>query len=635
MFDALSDRLERISTRLRGKGRISEADLDEALGEIRTALLEADVEISVARRFCDGIRLRVSTEALAKSLTPGQQVIRAVHEELIGVLGGETLKLSYASRPPTVVLMAGLQGSGKTTTSAKLALWWKQQGRNPLLVGADLQRPAAVEQLRVLGQQAGVSVFSEPTDPVACARAGLEEARRLGRDVCIIDTAGRLTIDAELMDQIRDISAATEPHYTFLVIDAMIGQDAVATAKAFHDTLELSGVILTKLDGDARGGAALSVKGVVGKPIAFASTGERLADFDLFHPDRMADRILGMGDVLSLIEQAERSMDSDEVAKSASRLMQGQFTLDDFLSQLRQVKKMGSIGGLMRLMPGMSKEMRQAAGQIDDGEVAKVEAIVCSMTPDERNDTSLLDGSRRSRVARGSGTSIQDVNTLLKQFKEMQKMMKGMASGNMPNLPGMPSMAGMSGRAARKLAQQAGGPGLPGAPKEADFDMLSQLMGDDSELAARLPGPAGAGAGATRGQRQQGHQEEEEGRAGDPTERSVVPPSARMDGDDVQISGGISFVAVKLRLVRMGKKKQPTYRVVAADSRSPRDGRFLEIVGTYAPRGSSTAEPDAVIQIDNAKAVKWLVNGAKPTERVERLLKTSGALDEFAAARST
>src|ERR1700722_15939756 len=485
MFDALSDRLERISTRLRGKGRISDEDLDDALKEIRTALLEADVELSVARRFCDGIRLRVSTEALAKSLTPGQQVVRAVHEELVGVLGGDTLKLTYASRPPTVVLMAGLQGSGKTTNSAKLALWWKQQGRNPLLVGADLQRPAAVEQLRVLGQQAGVTVFSEATDPVSCAKAGLEEARRPGRDICIIDTAGRLTIDTELMQQIRDISDATQPHYTFLVIDAMIGQDAVATAKAFDDTLSLSGVILTKLDGDARGGAALSVKGVVGKPIAFASTGERLADFDLFHPDRMADRILGMGDVLSLIEQAERTMDTDEVTKSANRLLQGQFTLDDFLSQLRQVKKMGSLGGLMRLMPGMSKEMRQAAGQIDDGEVAKVEAIVCSMTPAERNDTALLDGSRRSRVARGSGTSIQDVNTLLKQFKEMQKMMKGMASGNMPNLPGMPNMAGMSGRAARKLAQQGAGAGGPGQP---DLDMLSQLMGDSGELPSSFPG---------------------------------------------------------------------------------------------------------------------------------------------------
>jgi signal recognition particle subunit SRP54 len=488
MFDALSERLERISTRLRGKGRVSDQDLDEALSEIRRALLDADVEFSVARRFCDGIRLRVSTEALSKSLTPGQQVIRAVHEELVGVLGGETLKLSYASRPPTVVLMAGLQGSGKTTTSAKLAQWWKRQGRNPLLVGADLQRPAAVEQLRVLGQQAGVTVFSESTDPVRCARAGLEEARRLGKDICIIDTAGRITIDAEMMEQIRDISVATEPHYTFLVVDAMIGQDAVATAKAFHDTLELGGVILTKLDGDARGGAALSVKGVVGRPIAFASTGERLDDFDLFHPDRMADRILGMGDVLSLIEQAERTMDSDEVAKSASRLMQGHFTLEDFLSQLRQVKKMGSLGGLMRLMPGMNKEMREAAGQIDDGEVAKVEAIVCSMTPAERADVSTMDGSRRSRVARGSGTSIQDVNTLLKQFREMQKMMKGMASGNVPSIPGMPDMAGMagmSGRAARKMARQAAGAGGPGQP---DFDMLSQLMGESGELPESLPG---------------------------------------------------------------------------------------------------------------------------------------------------
>src|SRR6202050_4249890 len=267
MFDALSDRLERISTRLRGKGRISEAELEDGLGEIRIALLEADVELSVARRFCDGIRLRVSTESLSRSLTPGQQVIKAVHEELVAVLGGETLKLTYASRPRTVVLRAGLRGSGKTTTSAKLALWWKQQGRNPLLVGADLQRPAAVEQLRVLGEQAGVTVFSENPDPVSCAKAGLEEARRLGRDVCIIDTAGRLTIDADLMEEIRGISAATDPHYTFLVIDAMMGQDAVTPAKAFHQALELDAVILSKLDGDARGGAALSVKGVVGKPL--------------------------------------------------------------------------------------------------------------------------------------------------------------------------------------------------------------------------------------------------------------------------------------------------------------------------------------------------------------------------------
>src|SRR5580658_6632756 len=368
MFDALADRLERVAGRLRGRGRLSEADLDEALAEIRTALLEADVEQGVVRSFTDAVRARTVGEALSKSLSPGQQVVRAVHEELVRVLGGEALKLTYTSRPPTVVLLAGLQGSGKTTTAAKLAQWWKQQGRNPMLVGADLQRPAAVEQLRVLGGQIGVTVFSEPSDPVRVAKAGLDEARRLA-------------IDEGLRREVRDISRAVEPHYTFLVVDAMTGQDAVATASAFHATLELDGVIVTKLDGDARGGAALSVKEVVGRPIVFASTGEKLADFDLFHPDRMADRILGMGDVLTLIEQAERTMDEEVVARSASRLLSGRFTLEDFLEQLQQVRKLGSLGGIMKLMPGMSKEVRAAADQIDDREVNRVEAIVRSMTP--------------------------------------------------------------------------------------------------------------------------------------------------------------------------------------------------------------------------------------------------------------
>jgi signal recognition particle subunit SRP54 len=442
MFDALSDRLERIAGRLRSRGRLSDADLDEALGEIRTALLEADVELGVVRGFVAAVRERCSGQALSKSLTPGQQVVKAVSEELVRVLGGETLKLTYASRPPTVVLLAGLQGSGKTTTAAKLARWWKQQGRHPMLVGADLQRPAAVEQLRVVGGQAGVTVFSEPTDPVSVAAAGLAEARRLGRDVCIVDTAGRLAIDEELMDEVRRIAGAVQPHYTFLVIDAMTGQDAVATASAFHQHLNLDGVILTKLDGDARGGAALSVKEVVGRPIVFASTGERLGDFDLFHPDRMADRILGMGDVLSLIEQAERTMDRDAVTESATRMMEGRFTLEDFLAQLQQVRKMGSLGGIMKLLPGTSKEMRQLADQVDDGEVARVEAIVRSMTPAERVDPTVIDGSRRVRIARGSGTATQDVNQLLKQFREMQKMMKGMAGGTMPNLPGMGGAGG-------------------------------------------------------------------------------------------------------------------------------------------------------------------------------------------------
>jgi signal recognition particle subunit SRP54 len=493
MFDSLSDRLERVAGRLRSRGRITDADLDEALGEIRGALLEADVEVGVVRTFVAAVRERCSGEVLSKSLTPGQQVIKAVHEELVEVLGGEALKITYASRPPTVVLLAGLQGSGKTTTAAKLAQWWKQQGRNPLLVGADLQRPAAVEQLRVLGGQVGVTVFSEPTDPVAVAAAGVEEARRLGRDVCIVDTAGRLAVDESLMDEVRRISHAVEPHYTLLVIDAMTGQDAVATATAFHQTLELDGVILTKLDGDARGGAALSVKEVVGRPIVFASTGEKLGDFDLFHPDRMADRILGMGDVLSLIEQAERTMDRDTVAKSAARLMEGRFTLEDFLDQLQQVRKLGSLGGIMKLLPGMTKEMRQAADQVDDGEISRVEAIVRSMTAKERADPSIVDGSRRVRIAHGSGTSTQDVNQLLKQFREMQKMMKGMAGGG--GLPGMGGMAGMGGG---KLG------GVLGARKQ--LSALESLGADgvDDELAELFGGggagglPLGPGAGGGR-----------------------------------------------------------------------------------------------------------------------------------------
>ena len=357
-----------------------------------------------------------------RSLTPAQQVIKIVHNELIETLGGETLRITYASKPPTVVLLAGLQGSGKTTAAGKLARWFKQQGRSPLLVGADLQRPAAVDQLRVLGGQVGVPVFSETSDPVAVARAGLAEAERVGRDVLIVDTAGRLTIDEELMAEVRSISEAVTPHYTFLVIDAMIGQDAVTTAEAFHQSLALDGVIITKLDGDARGGAALSVKEVVGRPIVFASTGEKLADFDQFHPDRMASRILGMGDVLTLIERAEQEYDADVAAKAAERLQEGTFTLDDFLEQMQQIKKMGPISNLMKLMPGMPKELRNA--EIDDRELSRVEAIIRSMTPGERQDPSVINGSRRLRIATGSGTTTTAVNQLVKQFGEAQKMMR-------------------------------------------------------------------------------------------------------------------------------------------------------------------------------------------------------------------
>jgi signal recognition particle subunit SRP54 len=424
MFESLTERFDGIFARLRSRGRLSEADVDEALREIRLALLEADVELGVVRRLVERIRDRCVGAELSKSLTPAQQVVKIVHEELVGVLGGETLRITYAPRPPTVVLLAGLQGSGKTTTAAKLARWFKQQGRRPLLVGADLQRPAAVEQLRVLAGRAGVQFFSEPTDPVAVAKAGLEEADRRGRDVVVVDTAGRLAVDAELMEEMRRISEAISPHYRFLVVDAMTGQDAVATAKAFHELLALDGVIVTKLDGDARGGAALSVKEVVGRPIVFASTGEKLEDFDVFHPDRMAGRILGMGDVLTLIETAERTYDEQAAKKAAASLQAGRFTLEDFLEQMQQVKKMGPLKGLLGMLPGLPKEVREA--DLDDRELTRVEAIIQSMTPEERRDPSIVNGSRRLRIANGSGTTTTEVNQLLRQFKEMQKMMRSL-----------------------------------------------------------------------------------------------------------------------------------------------------------------------------------------------------------------
>ncbi|HEV3367833.1 MAG TPA: signal recognition particle protein [Acidimicrobiales bacterium] len=476
MFESLTDRFEGILTRLRSRGRLTEADIDEVLREIRTALLEADVEIGVVRNFTQAVRERCIGLELSQNLSPGQQVIKIVNDELVAILGGETLKISYAGRPPTVILLAGLQGSGKTTASAKLARWFKQQGRNPLLVGADLQRPAAVDQLRVLGQQAGITVFSEPSDPVAVATAGLEEAKRLGRDVLIVDTAGRLAIDEALMDEIRHIAGAVNPHYTFLVIDAMTGQDAVATAAAFHEALSLDGVILTKLDGDARGGAALSVKEVVGRPIAFASTGEKLDDFDQFHPDRMADRILGMGDVLSLIEQAERTMDRDVATKGAAAIIEGRFTLEDFLEQLQQVKKMGSMSGMLSLLPGVPKDVKQASSAIDDRQIGQVEAIIRSMTPGERVNPAVIDGARRVRIANGSGTATSDVNALLKQFKEMQKMMKGMGKGGMSG-----ALGGMFGRGP-KMSPQA----------IAEMAELSETGAGGGEL----PAFAGTGAGA-------------------------------------------------------------------------------------------------------------------------------------------
>ena len=382
---------------------------------------------------------------LSKSLTPAQQVIKIVNDELVTALGGETLRIAYASKPPTVVLLAGLQGSGKTTASAKLARWFKAQGRNPMLVGADLQRPAAVEQLRTLGRQIDVPVFSEPSDPVTVAGGGVAEARRVGRDVVIVDTAGRLAIDGEMMEQVRQVSATVQPDYTFLVVDAMTGQDAVTVAEAFNETLAIDGVILSKLDGDARGGAALSVKEVIGKPIAFASTGEKLADFEQFHPDRMASRILGMGDVLSLIEKAEEVYEKDEAEAAAAKLLEGDFTLDDFLDQMQQLKKMGPLSSVIGMIPGLPKEARNA--EIHDDQLKRVEAIIRSMTLEERRKPDLVNGSRRLRIANGSGTTTAEVNALLKQFKDVQKMMKRMGGlgskkgkRRMPMMPNVPSL---------------------------------------------------------------------------------------------------------------------------------------------------------------------------------------------------
>ena len=422
MFESLSDRLGAVVGKLRNRGRLTEADVDEVLGEIRTALLEADVNVTVVRNVLARIREQAVGAALSKALDPAQQVVKVVHAELIALLGGETLSISYASTPPTVVLMAGLQGSGKTTSAAKLAAWFKKQGRQPMLVGADLQRPAAVEQLRVLGAQIDVPVFSVPGDPVDTARAGLEEAKRLGRNVLIVDTAGRLAIDEEMMQQVRRISEAVSPNYTFLVVDAMTGQDAVTVAEAFNATLAMDGVILSKLDGDARGGAALSVKEVIGKPIAFAATGEKLDAFEQFHPDRMAGRILGMGDMLTLIEQAEQVFEKEQAEKAAKKLMGGKFTLDDFLDQLQQLKKMGPLQNVLGMIPGMGAQLQ--GQEISDDQVRRTEAIIRSMTPAERENPTIINGSRRSRIAKGSGTQVQDVNRLVKQFGEMQKMMK-------------------------------------------------------------------------------------------------------------------------------------------------------------------------------------------------------------------
>jgi signal recognition particle subunit SRP54 len=430
VFDTLSDRLQDVFTKLRGHGRLSEAQVDAALREVRLALLEADVNFKVVKDFIGRVRARAVGEEVTRSLTPAQQVIKIVHEELVTTLGGRNEPLTFAPRPPTVVLLAGLQGSGKTTTAAKLARWLAGKGRKPLLVACDLQRPAAVKQLVVLGEQAKVPVFAPEDgsgrgDPVAVALGARAEAERTGRDVVVVDTAGRLSIDTEMMAQAAAIRDAVAPTEVLLVVDAMTGQDAVQTAVAFQEGVDVTGVVLSKLDGDARGGAALSIRTVTGRPIKFATTGEKLGDFDAFHPDRLAGRILGMGDVLTLIERAEELVDRQQAEDMERKLREASFTLDDFLDQLQQVKRMGPLSQVLGMLPGMNQQLKGV--EVDDRDLSRVEAIIRSMTPRERVNPKILNGSRRARIARGSGTTTQQVNALIRQFDEARKMMKQLA----------------------------------------------------------------------------------------------------------------------------------------------------------------------------------------------------------------
>jgi len=429
MFDNLSDKLQGVLGNLKGQGRISEDDLNAAMREIRLALLEADVNFKVVKQFVAAVKERALGEDVLASVTPGQQVVKIVHDELATLMGSASTKLTFSPRPPTTILMVGLQGSGKTTTCAKLARQLMSQGKQPMMIAADVYRPAAIDQLKTLGGQLKVPVFSidGSKDVVDIAAKGVAEAAAAGRDVAIIDTAGRLHIDEELMDELVRTRAAVKPHNILLVLDAMTGQDAVNVAEQFQEKVNFDGIILTKLDGDARGGAALSVKAVTGKPIKFASTGEKLDAFDYFHPDRMAGRILGMGDVLTLVEKAQEAVDEKKAKELEEKLRKAQFTFDDFLDQMQSMRKMGPIAGMLAMIPGVPKELRQT--QLDERELDRVEAIIRSMTLEERGHPDIINGSRRKRIAAGSGTDVQAVNQLLNKFKQMQKLMRQLASG--------------------------------------------------------------------------------------------------------------------------------------------------------------------------------------------------------------
>ena len=496
MFATLSDRLTSTFKNLRTKGRLSEADIDATVREIRRALLDADVAVTVVRQFTGRVRERALSAEVSGALNPAQQIVKIVNDELVAVLGGEQRPLVFAKNPPTVILLAGLQGAGKTTLAGKLALHLRSQGHTPLLVAADLQRPNAVTQLQVVGERAGVPVFaphpgaqegqdlSAPAaDPVAVAREGLAVARTRQHDVLIVDTAGRLGVDADMMQQAADIRDAVQPDEILFVIDAMIGQDAVTTAQAFAEGVGFTGVVLSKLDGDARGGAALSVASVTGRPILFASTGEKLTDFEPFYPDRMASRILDMGDVLSLIEQAEKAFDADQAEAMAGKLASGEdFTLEDFLVQMQGLKQMGSMKKMLGMLPGMG-QMREAIENFDEREVDRIEAIVRSMTPGERRAPKIINGSRRARIARGSGTTATDVNQLLERFAGAQKMMKQMARGGGMGMPGMGALPGMGGKKSRgksapvaKVKAKSGNPAKRAAQeREATLRAAGQL----------------------------------------------------------------------------------------------------------------------------------------------------------------
>jgi signal recognition particle subunit SRP54 len=500
VFESLSDRLTGALQGLRGKGRLTDADIEATTREIRLALLEADVSLPVVRAFVARIKERAKGAEVSGALNPAQQVVKIVNEELVGILGGETRQLAFAKTPPTVVMLAGLQGSGKTTLAGKLAAWLRGQGHTPLLVACDLQRPAAVNQLQVTGQRAGVPVFaphpgespeSGPGDPVAVATAGLAEARAKHFDVVIVDTAGRLGIDEQLMSQAAAIRDAVNPDEVLFVLDAMIGQDAVTTAEAFREGVGFTGVVLTKLDGDARGGAALSVREVTGVPILFASTGEKLEDFDVFHPDRMSSRILGMGDVLSLIEQAEQVFDAEQAEATAAKIGTGELTLEDFLEQMLTIRKMGPIGNLLGMLPGAG-QMKDALAQVDDSQLDRLQAIIRGMTPQERADPKIINASRRLRIANGSGVTVSEVNQLVDRFFEARKMMSSMLGGmGIPGMGRKSSTRKAKGGKGKKGKKGARGPtppkarspfgaGTPGMP--AGFPDLSQMPEGLNEL---------------------------------------------------------------------------------------------------------------------------------------------------------